>query len=73
MRTTADLDDDVAAAARALAQHEHISLGRAINALARRGMAPVGRASSTSGFPTFPAVDGHTITSDMVAEHRDDD
>ncbi len=73
MRTTAELDDDVAAAARALAQHEHISVGRAINVLARRGMAPSTPATASSGFPTFAPVGGHVITDELVAENRDDD
>ncbi|GIG20905.1 hypothetical protein Cch01nite_16290 [Cellulomonas chitinilytica] len=73
MRTTADLDDDVAAAARALAQHDHISVGRAINVLARRGMTPGTPAVAPSGFPTFSPVAGHVITDELVAENRDDD
>lgn len=73
MRTTAELDDDVAAAARALAQHEHISIGRAINMLARRGMTGAQHQTTPSGFPTFGAVPGHTITDELVAVHRDDD
>jgi len=71
MRTTLDIDDDVLAAARALADHEHISMGRAVSVLARRG-----RSSATpvapDGFPVFPAPVGHTITDDVVAAHLDD-
>ncbi|WP_197021644.1 antitoxin [Cellulomonas sp. HZM] len=73
MRTTADLDADMLAAARALADHEHISVGRAVNVLARRGLrAAAPTATAASGFPTFTPAAGHTITDELVAAHRDD-
>ncbi len=37
MRTTVTIDDDVLAVARALAERNRISLGRALSVLARRG------------------------------------
>jgi Arc/MetJ family transcription regulator len=40
MRTTIRLDDDVAAAAQRLSREEHISLGEAVNRLARAGLRP---------------------------------
>lgn len=40
MRTTIRLDDDVAAAAQRLSRAEHISLGEAVNRLARAGLRP---------------------------------
>lgn len=40
MRTTLSLDDDVLAAARALAEAEQRSLGEVISDLARKGLAP---------------------------------
>jgi hypothetical protein len=40
MRTTVDLDDDVLAAARALAALERRSLGKVLSDLVRRGLAP---------------------------------
>lgn len=42
MRTTIRLDDDVAAAAQRLSRQEHISLGEAVNRLARAGMQRAG-------------------------------
>ena len=72
MRTTLDLDDDVLAAARALAQQEHVSLGRAVSALAQRGMAGTASASTVHGFPVFHTPDRHVITDELVARHRDD-
>jgi hypothetical protein len=38
MRTTVNLDDDVAAAAEQLAHEKHIGLGAAVNDLARAGL-----------------------------------
>ena len=38
MRTTLNIDDDVLAEARALAEREAISLGKALSALVRRGI-----------------------------------
>ena len=74
MRTTADLDEEALAAVRALAEHEHISLGRAVNVLVHRGMSqPRHVYRESGGFPTFGAADGHTITDELVAAHRDDD
>jgi hypothetical protein len=40
MRTTVDLDDDVLAAAKALAAAERRSLGKVLSELVRRGLAP---------------------------------
>jgi hypothetical protein len=40
MRTTVDLDDDVLAAAKALAAAERRSLGKVVSDLVRRGLAP---------------------------------
>ena len=52
MRTTVDIDDDVLAAARALAAAEKASMGKVLSQLARRGLAP--RPSATrKGFPVF--------------------
>ena len=70
MRTTADLDEDVMAAARALAQHEHITLARAVDELPRRGLPSAGQLPVREGFPTFMPVEGHVITDALVAEHR---
>lgn len=45
MRTTLQLDDDVLAAARALAAQQRRTLGEVVSELARRGLAPVAPAS----------------------------
>jgi hypothetical protein len=75
MRTTLELDDSVLAAARALARSEGISLGNAVSALARRGLAPTPpRPISTGGFPVFDVRAGaDPITLELVNAHRDGD
>lgn len=59
MRTTLDLDDDVVAAARAVARQEGSSLGRVVSALARRGLTPL--TNSKEGFPAFAIPPGTAI------------
>jgi hypothetical protein len=74
MRTTLEIDDAVLAAARALAAQTGSSLGAAVSELARRGLHGADTiVSSRGGFPVFEATEGHQITDDLVARHRDDD
>jgi hypothetical protein len=40
VRTTIRLDEDVAAAAQHISREEHVSLGEAVNRLARAGLRP---------------------------------
>ena len=64
MRTTVTIDDDVLAVARALAEQQGISLGRALSELARRGFRS-GRQSKRPGvFDAGP--DAVPITSEDV-------
>ncbi|HLI43203.1 MAG TPA: hypothetical protein VKU92_01885 [Acidimicrobiales bacterium] len=74
MRTTLNLDDDVAAAARALAQSERRSLGSVISELARRGLAPSHvELDDEQGFPVFRVpADAPPITPDMVQAALDE-
>ena len=53
MRTTLNIDDDVFAAARALASQMRISLGEALSSLARRGLQPIPPRTGSHGLPTF--------------------
>lgn len=74
MRTTLELDDDVVAAARALAGAEGRSLGRVISELARRGLRPpaVGT-DEEDGFPVFRLPPGSPpITDRMVLDALED-
>lgn len=75
MRTTVDIDDDVLAAARSLAQTQRRSIGAVLSALARRGLhPPVPTEPGAGGFPVFDvASGGRPITSERVREALDDE
>lgn len=57
MRTTVTLDDDVAEAAKALAQVSGRTLGQALSELARKGLKAGWRTKSAKGIPTFEVDD----------------
>lgn len=72
MRTTVNIDDDVLAVARALANRKRSSLGSALSELARHGFktAPV---ADDEGLPVFRvAADAGPITSEDVQGTLDD-
>ena len=67
MRTTVAIDDDVLAVARALAQQNAVSLGRALSELARRGQHATAAVVESDGLPGFAVPrDTKPITSDEV-------
>ena len=66
MRTTVTIDDDVLAVARALAEQQGISLGRALSELARRGFRSRRQSRRPGVFDVDP--DAAPITSEGV--HR---
>lgn len=73
MRTTLEIDDAVLAAARVLAAQRGISLGAAVSEYARRGLHAGSAPTIRADFPVFSAApDGHLITDELVADHRDD-
>jgi hypothetical protein len=74
MRTTLNLDDDVAEAAKALARSERRSLGQVISELARRGLAPrQTELDDEHGFPVFRVdASAPAITPDMVQAALDE-
>jgi hypothetical protein len=74
MRTTLQIDDDVLAAARALARASDRSIGTVISELARRGLRPgAPEPGDDDGFPRFRvAVDAPPIDDDMVAAALDE-
>lgn len=78
MRTTLNIDDDVLAAAKEIAQREHKSTGRFMSdlvreALKRRASAPSGRRRNRAfyGFRPIPAG-GSVVTNELVNELRDE-
>jgi hypothetical protein len=76
MRLSIRIEDDVYAVALALARSEHISLGKAINELARRGFhrsgsIPVSRKRRATDFPVSPGK--RLITSEDVDRVESED
>jgi hypothetical protein len=75
MRTTLNLDPDVAQAARALARARAQSLGQVLSDLARRGLASeaAGAPHSASGFPVFQLSPGaRPLTLEAVKQDEDE-
>jgi hypothetical protein len=73
MRTTLNIDDDVAAAARELASEERRSLGAVISELARRGLTPA-RVEVAGGLPVIRVPEGTpAITPEMVRRGLEED
>jgi hypothetical protein len=67
MRTTIDIDDDVLAAARALAGRDGVSIGKALSLLAREALTRPVAIGRTGRVPTFDvAPDAPRITDEMV-------
>ena len=73
MRTTLDLDDDVLAAAKAIARRERRTAGEVVSDLARRTL-NVQRSSSVVEFLGFAPLSqrGRTVTNDDVNGLRDE-
>ncbi len=61
MRTTLTIDEDVLAAARALARARGQSLGAAISELARRGLRPSAPVTYRSDFPVFEVREDEAV------------
>lgn len=73
MRTTLDIDEDVAAAAKELASGERRSLGSVISELARRGLTPA-KVDVEDGLPVIRVPAGTPpITPEMVRRALDED
>lgn len=74
MRTTLKLDEDVLAAARALARQQDRTLGEVVSELARRGLAPAAAAPEyRNGIRLMPVRPGaRSMTLEEINELRDD-
>lgn len=73
MRTTLNLDEDLLAVAKGLADSRGISLGDAVGELMRRGLRSVRINEGDDEFPTFDvAPGGKVITLDDVNRALDD-
>lgn len=74
MRTTLSIDDDVLAAARAMATLQGKSLGEVITSLAREALTPEDLTVETrNGIPLLPLrPDARPVTLEMVNALRDE-
>jgi hypothetical protein len=73
MRTTLTIDDDVLAAAKALAARKGRSLGEIISGLAREALAPPSTAPTRNGVLLLPErEDGAAVTLELVNQLRDE-
>ena len=74
MRTTLTIDDDVLAAAKALAAQRHQSIGEVISALSRQALRPAGaKGALRNGVPLLPVQAGAVpVTQELVNKLRDE-
>lgn len=74
MRTTLVIDDDVLAAARELAEHRGVAIGKVISELSRQGIEATKRPIRKHGrVPTFsPRKGARLITTEAVLNALDD-
>jgi hypothetical protein len=73
MRTTLTIDDDVLAAAKAIAEQEKRPLGKVVSELARRSLRRRPRAPTRNGIPLLPArPDQRPVTLATVKRLGDD-
>lgn len=74
MRTTLSIDDDVLAAAKALASIQHKSVGEVISQLTRQALRPASSSNKErNGIPLLPMRASATpVTPEMVNQLRDE-
>ena len=75
MRTTLAIDDDVLAAAKAVAQRERRSVGAVISALARQALRreAAGSARTRNGVPLLPtSASSAPVTMELVNQLREE-
>lgn len=73
MRTTLAIDDDILAAAKAIAKQQHRTIGDVISELARRSLRPASVGTTRNGIPLLPVRDaGALVTMDIVNALRDE-
>ncbi len=71
MRTTLAIDDDVRTAAKAIARHQHRSLGEVVSELARRSLHPPQAPAERNGIPLLPVGEA-PVTLEIVNALRDE-
>ncbi len=74
MRTTLSIDDDLLAAAKALARSQSLSVGTVISDLARKGLQASAHTSRQNGMPVFQISPGaRPLTLEDVRKIEDED
>lgn len=66
MRTTLTIDDDVLAAAKAMAEHEGKTIGEVLSRMARKSLTEVESVETRNGIPLLPRRSGSVVTTEMV-------
>jgi hypothetical protein len=73
MRTTIGIDDDVLAAAKAIARQKNQTLGKVVSELARNSLRPPVAATQRNGIPLLPVRrPGAIVTLEVVNALRDE-
>ena len=76
MRTTLDLDDDVLASAKEIAQREKKTAGQVLSELARKGLTQGGAGTARGGATAFGFVPfasrGAVVTNELIRKLRDE-
>ena len=73
MRTTLAIDDDVLAAAKAIAQQQNQTIGAVVSELARKSLHPPAAVAERNGIPLLPVRRPDVIvTLDIVNALRDE-
>ena len=73
MRTTLAIDDDVLAAAKAIARQRHQTVGQVVSELARKSLRPPAASAERNGIPLLPVRRRDAIvTLDIVNALRDE-
>jgi Arc/MetJ family transcription regulator len=73
MRTTIAIDDDVLAAAKAIARQRHQTVGKVVSDLARSSLRPPATGAERNGVPLLPVRKADVIvTPDIINTLRDE-
>jgi hypothetical protein len=72
MRTTITIDDDVLAAAKAIARQRNQSIGKAVSELARNSLCPPAASTERNGIPLLPIRRPNAIVTLKVVNALDD-
>ena len=72
MRTTLAIDDDVLAAAKAIAEQKNQTLGQVVSELARKSLRPPAASKERNGVPLLPVRPNARVTLEIVNALRDE-